>query len=102
VIDNLKIDVEKVKKEFKENYNKTKAIEKILDDIGFRSIYSIESIDKSKEDVLNLKSKIENLEEFTQLFEEINSERDLKLKINFLNEKLKNYKDFFIKTEEDS
>lgn len=100
VIDSLKADVEKVKGEFKECYNKAKATEKVLDDIGFRSVYSTESMDKLRDDILNLKSRIESLEEFSQLFEGIHSEHDLKRKINYLNEELKNYKDFFIKTEE--
>ena len=100
VIDNLKADVEKVKGEFKECYNKAKATEKVLDDIGFRSAYSTESMDKLRNDILNVKDRIESLEEFSQLFEGIDSEHDLKRKINHLNEELKNYKDFFIKTEE--
>ena len=102
VIDNLKLDVDKIKNEFKECYNKAKATEKILDDIGFRSIYSTESIAKLKDDISNLKSRIEHLDEFVQLFDGINSERDLKIKINYLNEELKNYKHFFIKTDEDN
>ena len=100
VIENLKVDVEKVKGEFKECYNKAKATEKVLDDIGFRSAYSTESMDKLRNDILNVKDRIESLEEFSQLFEGIDSEHDLKRKINHLNEELKNYKDFFIKTEE--
>lgn len=102
VVDNLKADVEKVKNEFKECYNKAKATEKVLDDIGFRSVYSTEAMGKLRDDISNLKFRIENLEEFTELFEDINSEHDLKIKINYLNEELKNYKDFFIKTEEEN
>lgn len=102
VIDNLKTDVERVKGEFKECYNKAKATEKVLDDIGFRSAYSTESMDKLREDILNLRARIESLEEFSQLFEGINSEHDLKRKINYLNEELKNYKEFFIKTGEEN
>lgn len=100
VIDHLKADVEKVKGEFKECYNKAKATEKVLDDIGFRSAYSTESMDKLRDDILSLQARIDSHEEFSQLFEGINSEHDLKLKINYLNEELKSYKDFFIKTEE--
>lgn len=102
VIDNLKADVERVRGEFKEAYAKAKATEKVLDDIGFRSAYSTESMDKLREDIVNLQARIEGLEEFTQLFEGINSEHDLKRKINFLNEELKNYKEFFIKTGEEN
>lgn len=102
VIDNLKADVERVRGEFKEAYAKAKATEKVLDDIGFRSAYSIESMDKLREDIVNLQARIEGLEEFSQLFEGINSEHDLKRKINFLNEELKNYKEFFIKTGEEN
>lgn len=102
VVDNLKSDVEKVKAEFKECYNKAKAIEKVLDDIGFKSSYSTESMDKLRGDISAIKSRIECLEEFTQPFDGIQLEHDLKLKIHQLNEELKNYKDFFIKTEEEN
>lgn len=102
VIDNLKSDVEKVKDEFKDRYNNAKATEKILENIGYRMTLSAESMNKLKEDIAHFESKVQKLEEFTQLFEGIDSEDDLKLKINFLNEELKNYKDFFIKTEEEN